>query len=146
MNPSRDLDTLIAYRVMGYETYQNGWCDCGNDRPLAPQCGYRIDRKLGAAPHTWVVPYFSSNVGDAWAIVERLKAHEYKYTWLISDGEEAIAGCKPSVEKEGANPAVHRSDSMALSISLAACKAVGAPFEQSVKVAAEYAALEIQKP
>lgn len=145
MNASRSLDSLVAFYVMAFETYKSGWCDCGNGRAIAPLCGYKADVKLGAAPHEWVIPLFSSSLDAAWGVVDHLKAHEFKYAWMFEDKDgDRIAGCKPTIGK--GNPAVHKSDSMALSICLAALKAMNVPFENPKIAVREYGALEVPKP
>lgn len=146
MNASRDLDSIIAFNVMGYETYRDGHCDCANDRPIAPQCGYQMDRKLGAAPHTWVIPYFSNSMDDAWEVVTHLEHHELRYEWLLQQiGETAIAGLKSTVRMTV--PIAHKSNSMALSICIAAAKAMNVPLtEKPVETKRIYTALEMPKP
>lgn len=146
MNAGRELDKIIAFNVMGYETYSDGQCDCANDRPLGPQCGYQMDRKLGASPHTWVIPYFSVSMEDAWAVVVHLEHHENRYEWLLQEiGEQAIAGLKSSVFK--LIPVAHKSNSMPLSICIAAAKAMNIPLiERPAEEKRIYTALEINKP
>lgn len=144
MNAGREFDHVVAFMVMGYETFRDGWCDCANGRPIAPACGYQVDKKLGAAPHTWAVPFFSTSIGAAWEVVKAMESHEFKFNWLFrQEGGKSMAGLNSTLGKVA--PMAHQSDDMAYSICRAACKALNVPLE-SPKLIREYSALEIPKP
>ena len=139
MEAGRELDALIAFKVMSYETYKGGWCDCANDRPLAPLCGYVADRMKGAESHKWVIPYFSSDMAAAWEIVEHLEKHELQFAFsaLSSGGKNTVVFCG-----NGDVSATQYSESMPLGICLAALIVVGYVEEPPKKVE-DYGALKL---
>lgn len=145
MSDERHLDNLVAFYVMGYETLKDGNCDCANGRAIGPQCGYQIDVKLGAAPHTWVVPYFSESMEDAWAVVVHLEHHENRYEWLLQQvGETSIAGCKSTMRVTV--PSAHKGKLMPEAICRAALKAMNVPYVEAAQEQKRvYSALEIPK-
>lgn len=86
MEPSRELDALVAEKVMGYSIDPGlpqsfpGAHDWGTAFLYPPEW----NAELGAWPstrgrqadHEWdYVPHFSTNMTDAWKVVERLAEH-----------------------------------------------------------------------
>lgn len=60
MKAGRELDALIAEKVMGLGQYQGKWLEPPRD-PLSPVMGTLID-----------LPHYSTNIAAAWQVVEKL--------------------------------------------------------------------------
>ena len=99
MTPSRELDALVAEKVMGF-----GWAAnkvARSDSPqgsrfpvgfdfLVPNPGNKLEWKKAtgkkARESTYFVPYYSTDIAVAWTVVDRMLKMGFS-EWLISDDE-----------------------------------------------------------
>lgn len=65
MNPGKELDALIAEKVMGYET------EIINGDPVSKVPG--ICGTEGCAIHFTKTPHYSTDIAAAWEVVEKLQ-------------------------------------------------------------------------
>ena len=71
MHAGRELDAVIAARVFGY-TLDYEFADM--EMPPAPHV-----KELRDGYDEWgVLPYYSTDIGDAWAVVEHFRAFELR--------------------------------------------------------------------
>jgi hypothetical protein len=115
VNPGRELDALVAEKVMGlpkpWQKYmiEDGARDWFYERGLD---------SYGMSKHHRV-PSFSTDIADAWAVVERLKDTHYNFQLENDQGE-----IEPWIACFGQKSAV--SSSAPHAICLAALRTVGA--------------------
>lgn len=148
MKAGRELDALVAYKVMGCERFIGCTCDCGNGRPIAPACGYFPDPKLGASPHSWQVPYFSTRIEHAWDVVDHLTHHEMKFMWtvMVIDDDRSV-GISPTTEKydnSNVSTGSYAVDAVPLGICVAALKACNVPLDEPIKPAMDALRIEVK--
>lgn len=79
--PGRALDSVIAEKVMG-------WRSVGYDE---------IGRILGTSPENasgimWEVPHYSTNIADAWTIIEKLTKETWVAIEVVCRPQKADAG------------------------------------------------------
>ena len=93
---NRELDGLVAEKIMGYtieiqEITQwtssriKHWID-NKDRAVASQFMDLENAKIEGWRSNGGLPYYSSNMADAWTIVERMCFNEYPYEFELSRG------------------------------------------------------------
>lgn len=111
MKAGRELDTLVAEKVMGwtYRTFPDGAC------PLVKHwyCGEQY----------MLMQPFSTSIASAWQVVEKLKANGNN-VWVEWAGTVWVCGTTsvfPDIE----------ADTAPLAICLAALKACGVEMEKS---------------
>lgn len=107
MNPSRELDKLVAEKVFGYEVVQH-------NQVGRPDWHYKLDGALV------LLPQYSKHIASAWLVVEKLRSTSlamglavgtnYDNKWFVAD----YGGAKLSA-----------GDTAPHAICLAALKAVG---------------------
>lgn len=141
MKPGRELDALVAEKVMGV---------CLHDLQSKPSVYMQMKEKNG--PHDWTmfecakchsrfmdkfIPYlpnYSTSIADAWAVVEKMgRWNGFEFMIQTQDPEY----CKAKYEAGWYEPsydgpesrAVGESDSAPHAICLAALKAVGVDLE-----------------
>lgn len=116
MKPGRELDALIAEKVMGWPTFAPQALGLLNNHLLFGQtkgeqcliCARNDDTKE-------CLPHFSTNIAAAWTVVEKL----YMLVWREDlDGTWGARSLKYMIEKTG----ISRSDSAPHAICLAALK------------------------
>lgn len=94
----RDLDALIAEKVMGWTWRKNTKVRSGGlpdfaagTRTLSPDddCGM-LKRATGNEPISVGlmrrVPYYSSNIADAWSVVAKMRKQDFSLDMQISSG------------------------------------------------------------
>jgi hypothetical protein len=116
MSPGRDLDRLIAEKVMGRKVY-----------------GDRISREAPELdiPECWL-PRYSSDIAAAWEVVEKLRDSNFQLT-LVTTKLSALATFYTPQERiiwdnslpEGHTPLKAIGDTAPHAICLAALKAMG---------------------
>jgi hypothetical protein len=111
MNPGRDLDALVAEKVMGFR-----WA-----RPL--KFTHEGIEQTGVAmteDATYVLPHYSTDIAAAWQAVEKLLAQGFGVEILSDQGQWSVQFWNLGRQTEYGDSAQH-------AICLAALKAVDAP-------------------
>lgn len=129
MNPGREMDTLVATKVMGWTNQLAFRKSCLDGTietcyvPMPPKLTVSLEPgTIGLAPE---VPHYSTDIAAAWEVVEKFEVVE------ITKGAE-IVGCRIRVGKghgtyEAGHNWVTSSDaSVPFVICLAALDVVGA--------------------
>jgi hypothetical protein len=118
MNPGRELDALIAEKVMGWRILKKLTIP---PKPLdeADPCGLppgvSDDGKTA-----WVsIPHYSADIADAWQVVEKLLAQGFGVEILSDQGQWSVQFWNLGRQTEYGDSAPH-------AICLAALKVVGA--------------------
>lgn len=109
MKPGRELDALVAEKVMGWRWFTDEF----NPRPVLVPPGM---------PRQSALPSFSTDIAAAWEVVERLRGMEPELSW----NDEARCWIVGFWKGPSAPSTIHgSSDSAPNAICLAALKAVG---------------------
>ena len=108
---NRDIDKLVAEKVMG-------WVDGVGERKdlsYSPDLGFCSPDDL---------PHYSTDISAAWQVIEKLKE---QFVFILWPNSNIAQICHNETEEYLADV---KTDSMALSICLAALKAVGVEVSQ----------------
>ena len=129
----REIDALIAQKVFGcssrYERRQDrsggwhddAWCECpGWERGLGHMSGSNYDRYVTGDGIE--VPYYSSDIGESWSIVEKLRDLGWFIDISLNCGPYVTDAVSVNVWKEG--PMSHSYSSMGEDTPLTICQAV----------------------
>lgn len=104
MEAGRELDALVAERVMGLEAVNDGW----------------VAESFPNGGMVYPLPEYSTDIAAAWRIVEILRPRYYMFRIFVYSCIEAQFQDHPNNAI-----AVGRSDTPAHAICLAALKAIG---------------------
>lgn len=110
MNPGRELDILVATRVMGYER----WIDKGVEWYETKELRVRLNEGEHRLPH------FSTDVAAAWQVLGKLYETHSRFGLIFDDG---IWNMK--VDSQNESDFIARSGTAPHAICLAALKSVG---------------------
>lgn len=108
MKPGRELDALVAEKVMGYPGDGNVWYVTGDY----------------ANPDS--IPEYSTDIAAAWEVVEKMKHSSWSFSIRSSDDCEAEFSLNDGKFLQNADTVgMGRGDTAPYAICLAALKAVG---------------------
>lgn len=111
MKPGRELDILIAEKVIGEKVIELDECNGIDNLWLSKNRGYRDYVEL---------PCYSTEIASAWEVVNKLILDSYDFNILVwKSGVNVEVGCNGDLDIEIG------SDSLPHAICLAALKAVG---------------------
>lgn len=118
---SRDLDAVVAEKVMGWRKMEGFW--------VAPGTPDWVN--LYSQPRD--PPPFSSDIAAAWQVVEKMVGHGEGNEVRITAG---LGRCDVTFDLPGYRPILDRigdatSDSLPTAICLAALRAVGVPIPET---------------
>lgn len=109
ISPGRELDALVAEKVMGISDFKHAQLDANN---MCPRC-YRPSGANDFLPVQCVPAPYSEDIAAAWTVMERMPPR----TYLRKDDDRWL--CKIA-DIAGAS-----AETASLAICLAALKAVG---------------------
>jgi hypothetical protein len=117
----RKIDRLVAEKVMGFETEGFEW---------SKGTMQFVYKDTGAALITKNIPYYSSNIADAWQVVEKLRS---RYVYIDLTNNDDLYCCE-LMEQDWENESRYftyytDAETAPLAICLAALKAVGVEVE-----------------
>lgn len=127
MDAGRELDALVAEKVMGFNKVTEIVVDHEPPHEL-----YRAPDGRGYYPNR--IPLYSTSIADAWQVVEKL-AREGKHLALQAPGSLDMNECYRRFKQWTADftydiDSEGRADTAPLAICLAALKAVGYHFDR----------------
>ncbi len=103
MKPGRELDALVAEKVMGWKMDASAvW--------------------HGPGPSCLVLPHYSTDIADAWEIVEKLQSQDW--ACILDNVKDFLGNWQAHFEKDR-RACTAESESAPHAIALAALKAVG---------------------
>lgn len=127
MEAGRELDALIAEKVMGFIAYKV--------QLVAPPPRVRTMDELQHIGEP--LPHYSTNIADAWEVVEKLgRWHGFDFMIVMPDPEQTFhlrtyeAGWYEATNDGPERRVVSDADTAPLAICLAALKAKGVTGEQ----------------
>ena len=130
MNPSRELDALVAEKVMGYRAAEVTAHACG---PWGEDVQYKTQGWVYDGKDFSFLPEFSTDITAAWQVVEKLRGRFLFQLFTTGEPGDEFA-CEfytkvivNSGHRRG-DTFHHYSESAPHAISLAALKAVGHEF------------------
>lgn len=124
MNPGRDLDAIVAEKVMGCSTKKDGHMLAGivvGER-LVCNCEKGEHNTNPRFPNYGVKDY-STDISAAWEVVEKVRP-SFSEIWIGRSDTEMSAHWKCSIQKMDSNYEA-TADTAPHAICLAALKAVG---------------------
>ena len=132
MDAGRELDKLVAEKVMGFYNVQLVPLVTDEDKEDYEEDGVKLFGGCGSA-HWMHVPHYSTMIAAAWEVVEKLRK-QMCCLRIVSDHEYLweVYGIKDPDDSDHENPVIVQwkvyassEDSAPLAICLAALKAVG---------------------
>lgn len=144
MEAGRELDALVAEKVMGWKLFRVGYCGTDDETPEQGKYEKALDRAgfdsvgwyawTGGKVVLWEDGFtrehcFSTNIADAWGVVNHLMCLGYDDKWFFQLHYDNVELWDASFYKEstsdGGGPEMWgTADTPALAICLAALKAV----------------------
>lgn len=109
LKPGRELDALVAEKVMGWKRSLTGFWFPPDLHPNANIIGHEI-------------PHYSTDTGAAWEVVEKFP-HFYLFRWIAGGPMPGQWECRFSDTDDGTK--IVWADTAPHAICLAALKAVG---------------------
>lgn len=122
LNPSRELDVLIAEKILGWTEIQ--FIPSGHTAEIVPQ-GIKPNER--PSPYTeyrpkHVVPNFSTDIKDAWEVIEKLGTIDSIFGDVTIERDQTLNGATWKVVIDGAEIF---SETAPHAICLAALEAIG---------------------
>lgn len=77
MKPGRELDALVAEKVMGWISWRNG-----REETLNPPLNESEERVHGIYPKP-EIPHYSTSIADAWQVVEAFDVYHISKTIVV---------------------------------------------------------------
>ena len=146
MKAGRELDALIAEKVMGWKLFRVGYCGTDDETPEQGKYEKALDRAgfdsvgwyvwTGGKVVLWEDGFtkehcFSTNIADAWEVVEKLgRWRGFDFMLVMPDPEQTFhlhtyeAGWYEATNDGPERRVVSDADTAPLAICLAALKAV----------------------
>lgn len=135
MNPGRELDALIAEKVMGFKDVHFKVCSTfgldTSDWHMTPDARYPYAIARGC---TLQVPHYSTDIAAAWEVVEKLptieitncKGNSLLFDARANEKDKWVVAVRVSAEADYSNPKFIYSQAVSAphAICLAALKAV----------------------
>lgn len=126
MKPGRELDALVAEKVMGWApNYPGGWPHPPKDEPNR--------KRHMAADGTTVIPAYSTDIAAAWEVVEKVgplfgqRSFHLRWAPVMKDDDTPWLASWFDINVDHDTGAAHgRGGTAPHAICLAALKAVGA--------------------
>lgn len=121
MSPGRELDSLVAEKVMGWK-----WNEHTAWSPSGSTCARVSDVGCPPIDPWWWLPYYSSDISAAWEVVEKFRGFNPFWEEENSLNIE-ITPCHPSgwMVNFGDSTTIEYGESAPQAICRAAIKAVG---------------------
>lgn len=110
MNPGRELDALIAEKVLGWS-----W----DEKTAISPSGSRNAVKAGDP--FWWLPEYSIDIAAAWEVVEKMKQLDFNFTL---QNDSFISGWEAAFSKANSHTVWFREESAPHAICLAALQAL----------------------
>lgn len=124
MNPGRELDVLVAGKVMGWTEIKKVELNGGTGfQYLGVKPGEVPSKYTGYKP-TYSIPPYSTEIASAWEIMEKLKEFEPELSW--SDEQHCWCVYLNKKPMDGSWPISEKASHI---ICLAALKVIGVALE-----------------
>jgi hypothetical protein len=92
MNPGRELDALIAEKVMGWKPQHGIHLFPPTDEPNRK----RYEKWNGETMIT-EIPHYSTNIADTWLVVEKMKEQSFHMLILTGPDKTEVQPVKPGL-------------------------------------------------